>query len=365
MTPSTGSAQTLGYDQANRLRSYALGSTTTSYAYNADGLRMSKTNGSTTTQYLWNIAGNLPLLLKDGSTTYIYGPGGLPLEQISGSTTYYFHHDQIRSTRLLTDSTGTVQATYQFDPYGNLIAVTGTIVNPFRFSGEYQDVEAGLYYLRARYYDPITGLFVSRDPLQASTRQAYSYAVGNPLNTSDPTGLFPSFCSEMQGDLCMSPFSAAAASIAAAAGPHPNCAAIADEIRQYATEVVWRWEMLRDDPLDLRLTDPTRYANHRQAFENSQVKLRRLLAQFQQSGCKGSGCLSSAELGTANAWANLALPAWAPTSSAAPNYNAGNLLTSGAASGAAAGSVWLILWLIGKLGAPACGPAAPLCFVAG
>jgi RHS repeat-associated protein len=187
VTPVVGHALTLGYDQANRLTSYAT-SSTTAYGYNGDGLRMSKIAGSTT-QFVWDVAASLPLLLKDGATAYIYGPAGVPLEQINGSTTYYFHHDQLGSTRLLTDSSGTAQATYTFDPYGNLVASTGSITNPLLFSGQYRDSESGLYYMRARYYDPSTGQFASMDPSVASTREPYAYVYNNPVNLTDATGL--------------------------------------------------------------------------------------------------------------------------------------------------------------------------------
>jgi RHS repeat-associated protein len=197
VTPTTGQAQTLTYDQANRLTKFAAASTT-SYGYNGDGLRMCKYAGSSstpctaggTTQYLWNVAGSLPLLLKDGTTSYVYGPGGLPLEQIAGSATLWYHHDQIGSTRLVTNSTGVSQATYTFDPYGGLASSTGTITNPFRFAAQYVDVESGLYYLRTRYFDASTGQFASRDPFVGVTLAPYAYVNGNPLNHVDPTGAF-------------------------------------------------------------------------------------------------------------------------------------------------------------------------------
>lgn len=185
-TPPAGGATNLSYDQANRLTAYG---TNRSYAYNGDGLRMSKTVSGSTSQYLWDVASALPLLLKDGSTAYIYGPGRLPLEQINGSTTLWLHQDQLGSTRLVTDSVGVSQATYTFDAYGNLIASTGSITNPLRFSGQYLDSESGLYYLRARYYDAGTGQFLSRDPAVAMTLEPYGYVRDNPLNGSDPTGL--------------------------------------------------------------------------------------------------------------------------------------------------------------------------------
>jgi len=141
-----------------------------------------------TNQFLWDVAGSLPLLIKDGTTSYVYGPGGLPLEQVSGSTTLWFHHDQLGSTRLVTNSTGVSQATYTYDPYGGLASSTGSITNPFRYCGQYQDSESGLYYLRARYYDPLTAQFGTVDPLVRATRAPYQYVIGDPLDRSDPSG---------------------------------------------------------------------------------------------------------------------------------------------------------------------------------
>jgi RHS repeat-associated protein len=198
VTPSGGQVQTLTYDQAKRLTQYAAASTT-SYGYNGDSLRMCKVSGSSAqpcqatgnTQFLWDVAVQLPLLMKDGSTSYIYGPAGLPLEQVNGTTTLWYHHDQIGSTRLVTDSAGTSQATYTYDPYGGLAATTGTLTNPVRFAGQYLDAESGLYYLRNRYYDPTSGQFVSVDPALAIGVLPYGFVGGNPLNQTDPTGLCP------------------------------------------------------------------------------------------------------------------------------------------------------------------------------
>jgi len=132
----------------------------------------------------------MPTIIQDGTTSYIAGPGGLPLEMVlSNGTTYYYHQDQLGSTRALTTSTGTVAASYTYDPFGNTTSSTGTVVNPFQFAGQYRDSESGFYYLRARYYDPSTAQFISRDPLVSVTRNAYAYTSDNPLNSTDPTGL--------------------------------------------------------------------------------------------------------------------------------------------------------------------------------
>jgi uncharacterized protein RhaS with RHS repeats len=77
------------------------------------------------------------------------------LEQVQPvGTVYYYHADRLGSVRALTDKAGTVVATYAYDAYGSTTTSTGSIANPFRYAGEYQDAETGLYYLHARYYDP-------------------------------------------------------------------------------------------------------------------------------------------------------------------------------------------------------------------
>ena len=173
------------FDQANRMT--AFGSTTT-YKYNGDGVRMSKTVSGTTSQVTWDTVEGLPMVLADGATSYVTGPAGLPLEQVAGKSTYYYYPDQIGSVRAIADSRGTVVDTYNYDPYGNLSSSSGTVSNPFRFAGQYLDSESGLYYMRARYYDPSTEQFTSRDPLIAQTRQAYVYAADTPLDMADPSG---------------------------------------------------------------------------------------------------------------------------------------------------------------------------------
>jgi hypothetical protein len=154
---AAGTPTTLTYDQANRLTAY--GGTAT-YAYNGDGTRMSKTVSGATSAFTWDTAGNL---IVDGTTNYVYGPDGLPLEQITaGGTVTYYHHDAGRSTRALTNASGTMPpvATYTYDSYGKLIASTGTISNPFRYRGGYTDNETGFIFTADGYYDPLTGTTV-------------------------------------------------------------------------------------------------------------------------------------------------------------------------------------------------------------
>jgi RHS repeat-associated protein len=188
-TPTSGPATTYAYNQAGELRS-AAGAATATYSYDGDGLRTSKTNAGSTSNYAWDESSSLPLLLSDGATSYIYGPDNTPLEQItSAGTVTYYHHDQLGSTRLLTSSSGSVVGSFSYDPYGKQNGSTGTTTTPLGYAGQYTDPETGLQYDRARYYDPQTGQFTSRDPLEEATREPYSYAGESPLNNTDPSGL--------------------------------------------------------------------------------------------------------------------------------------------------------------------------------
>ncbi|HVS06113.1 MAG TPA: RHS repeat-associated core domain-containing protein [Candidatus Dormibacteraeota bacterium] len=101
----------------------------------------------------------------------------------------YLHQDQLGSTRFLTDGSGSTVATYGYDPYGNLTALTGNVGTAIGFAGQYTDAETGFQYLQARYYDPLTGQFVSKDPITWATGRPYGYTAGNPTNFVDPSGL--------------------------------------------------------------------------------------------------------------------------------------------------------------------------------
>ncbi|GLZ37140.1 RHS repeat-associated core domain-containing protein [Actinokineospora sp. NBRC 105648] len=192
-----GTTTTYGYDQAKRLTSYAGAGGSATYAYNGDGLRMSKTVGATTTNFVWG-TGTTPELLSDGTTNYLYGPDGTPIEQIGPGGSAWFVHDQLGSTIGLLGATGTVGATYTYTAYG-VATATGTLSTPLRFAGEYTDAESGLVYLRARYYEPTTAQFLTVDPLVDRTRAPYSYAGDNPLNHTDPSGM--SFWSDLGAGL--------------------------------------------------------------------------------------------------------------------------------------------------------------------
>jgi RHS repeat-associated protein len=190
IAPTGGTTKNYSYDQANRLTGYTAGSATASYTYDGNGLLASTTTGTTSTSDTWDtVIGSDPLMLTDNHTNYIYGPNDQPIEQVaSDGTTTYIQHDQNGSTRLITNSTGGVTGTYSYTPYGAITSHTGTATTPLLYDGEYADPTTGLYFLRTRYYDPNTVQFLTRDPLEASTKAPYGYAGDDPLDASDPSG---------------------------------------------------------------------------------------------------------------------------------------------------------------------------------
>ncbi|HEX8221736.1 MAG TPA: PA14 domain-containing protein [Chloroflexia bacterium] len=197
---TTNSTTTYKYNQANNLVTY---DNAIQYQYNGDGLRMKKVHATATPypqieQYTWDVTGvggdSVPMLLEDSNASYVYGPGGLLLWEITSTgQTNRYHTDQLGSVRAITNSQGAVVATYEYDPYGNVISSTGSIATRsgyFGYAGEYTDRESKLVYLRARYYDPSTQQFINRDPLVGASGEPYGYVGGSPLNGRDPTGLW-------------------------------------------------------------------------------------------------------------------------------------------------------------------------------
>jgi RHS repeat-associated protein len=126
---------------------------------------------------------------------YIYGPGvDQPISMIeaagSYAGTYYYHFDALGSVVGLTNSSGNTVEVYEYDVYGRLGASDASHPNRIMFTGREYDKETGLYYYRARYYNPQIGRFLQTDPVGYETGvNWYRYCVNNPLNCADPQGL--------------------------------------------------------------------------------------------------------------------------------------------------------------------------------
>ena len=124
---------------------------------------------------------------------YIYGLG-LSSRIDSSGKAYYYHYDGLGDTVAITDSAGILLNSYAYGPYGKLLNKAELFENPFRYVGLYgvTDEGNGLYYMRARYYDHQIGRFINKDPIGfLGGTHSYTYAQNNPLNWTDPLGLFP------------------------------------------------------------------------------------------------------------------------------------------------------------------------------
>ena len=110
-----------------------------------------------------------------------------------GGQNYFYHADGLGSITAITNSTGSVVSTYRYDAFGNIILQTGTLANPYTYTGREYDSETNLYYYRARYYDARIGRFLQEDrflglPKQPQSLNLYAYVMNNSINYSDPLG---------------------------------------------------------------------------------------------------------------------------------------------------------------------------------
>ena len=179
---------TYAWDARNRLSSANSG--TASFSYDALGRRASKTLLSTTTGFLYD-GPNVAQEQSGGTVTANMLSGSVDENFLRTDCTgsYAYLTDALGSTVALTDSTGTNIDQYSYSPYG-MLAASGSNSNPYTYTGRESD-GLGLYYYRARFYNPATGRFLNEDPLgfAGSGTNLYAYAAGNPINFNDPFGL--------------------------------------------------------------------------------------------------------------------------------------------------------------------------------
>ncbi len=129
---------------------------------------------------------------------YLYGPAVdalLSRTDASGVTNWYLA-DRLGSVRDIVDVSGNVVYHTGYDSFGNNISTSGSGGDRFGFTGREHDAALNLYYYRARFYDPTTGRFLSKDPLgyDAGDANLYRYVGNGPTNGTDPSGtviIFP------------------------------------------------------------------------------------------------------------------------------------------------------------------------------
>ncbi len=191
-----GVTTTFVYDVRDELVTVLQNATTLGlFHYDYQGLRISKDMGGQVLRYTYD--DNSVLLETDntGATVAKFDYGAhhlLSLTHVTEGREFYLF-DGLGSVADLTTLAGSIQARYQYDAFGNFRAQAGSSFNRFAFTGHEKDNETGLYYFKARYYDPDTGRFLSQDEYEGDvdtppSLHKYLYAYANPTVYVDPTG---------------------------------------------------------------------------------------------------------------------------------------------------------------------------------
>jgi RHS repeat-associated protein len=184
-TAAGGQTTTYTFTSDNLLASIGSAAITTSYLYDGENQRVAATESGSTTTFV--LDGDSVLQESTGSetTTCTYGLGLISRESSSGIS--YLLSDALGSVRLETDASGTVSTERAYDAFGAELGNPTMAGNRFRFTGQWSD-GSGLTFLRARFYDPQTGTFLSVDPVPSAASQ-YAYCGNNPLLYVDPSGM--------------------------------------------------------------------------------------------------------------------------------------------------------------------------------
>jgi RHS repeat-associated protein len=196
-------AKSFTYDSENHMTSMSTSGTSVAMIYDGDGNRVGKSVNGVWTYYLvddLNPTGYVQVVEELNAAgvvqrQYTYGLQRISENQfINGAWSPSFYgYDGGGNVRNLTNSAGAVTDEYEYDAFGNSFTKVGTTPNNYLYRGEQFDPDLGLYYLRARYYNPATGRFMSRDPADGKakipvTLHKYLYAGGDPINRIDPLG---------------------------------------------------------------------------------------------------------------------------------------------------------------------------------
>jgi RHS repeat-associated protein len=199
-TLSDPSGKSYSWDFENRLvQAVVPGTGTVSFKYDPFGRRIYKQSPSFTSVFVYDGPNLIETTNGSGSEVASYTQiehysGGSfvdqPLAELRSGTADYYEQDGLGSVTSLSNSASALANTYAYDSFGNTTASTGTLRNYFQYTGREFDSEIGIYYYRARFYDPNSGRFMSEDPERFGQGGDFYVYVGNaPTLLIDPTGL--------------------------------------------------------------------------------------------------------------------------------------------------------------------------------
>jgi RHS repeat-associated protein len=164
------------------------------YGYDVAGRMLTRTDSNGTTTFVWDGMDCVQETDYQANVTRYYVVNSKLRSFDRQGVVYQVHWDAIGSIRNVTDPTGAVVANYDYDAWGNPLASTSDTIPDggllYRFVGSFGtrwDPATGLYYIRQRWYDPVTQRFVSRDPI-SSLHNPYGYCRSNPVVYVDITG---------------------------------------------------------------------------------------------------------------------------------------------------------------------------------
>ena len=187
-------ALNMGYDYSDQPTSVS-GSASGIYKYDGNMKRVKSVVGGKTTYSVYDASGTLVHI--DNTTTnkktdYVAG-GGMSLARITNNVVTYLHNDHLGSLGVGTNASGTSLWAERYTPFGETLINNTANDDLGGYTGHIKDSATGLNYMQARYMDPITGRFLSTDPVGFSVGRTgmfnrYSYVLNNPMNAIDPTG---------------------------------------------------------------------------------------------------------------------------------------------------------------------------------
>jgi RHS repeat-associated protein len=187
-----GQTTTYVYNYEDKMIQVNLPNGSIVYSYDHSGKRIAKTAGGVTIDYYFD-GDDLITEAQGANILAYYTQGQGLLSQRRNNASYFYHYDGLGSTKALTDANQNIQNTTKYDAWGSILQSSGTITNPYLYVGElgyYGDADAGMYLLTQRWYNPVVGRFVVRDPLKPPNQvNFFHYVSDNPIEYTDPSGM--------------------------------------------------------------------------------------------------------------------------------------------------------------------------------